>query len=78
MKAAKEAKKLGKAVSHEEPEHYAQEGVMFHEYDLMFHYLLASLSRADGKNSVTARGEKLFNIFAGLGEHRSWKNPLPL
>ena len=47
-----------------------QKGVMYHEYDLMFHYLLASLPRADGKNSVTATGTKLFDIFAGLGEHR--------
>ena len=40
------------------------------EYDLMFHYLLAVLRRADGANSVTASGVKTFNIFAGLGEHR--------
>ncbi len=72
MKAAKEAKKLGKGkgVSQEDSEQDDQKGVMFHEYDLMFHYLLASLRRADGKNSVTATGTKLFDIFAGLGEHR--------
>jgi hypothetical protein len=46
-----------------------QKGVMYFEYDLMFHYLLASLRRADGKNSVTSTGVELFNIFAGLGEH---------
>ena len=45
-------------------------GVMYYEYDLMFHYLLASLRRADGANSVTSTGVKTFNIFAGLGEHR--------
>ena len=43
-----------------------------YEYDLMFHYLLASLRRADGTNSVTSTGVKTLNIFAGLpvGEHR--------
>jgi hypothetical protein len=45
-------------------------GVMYHEYDLMFHYLLASLRRADGENSVTTNGTKLFDIFAGIGKHR--------
>ena len=72
MKAAKEAKKLGngKGFSQEDSEQDDQKGVMFHEYDLMFHYLLASLRRADGKNSVTASGTKLFDIFAGLGKHR--------
>ena len=45
-------------------------GVMYYEYDLMFHYLLASLRRADNANSVTSTGVKTFNIFAGLGEHR--------
>ena len=76
MKAAKEAKKLrkGKGVSQEDSEQDDQKGVMFHEYDPMFHYLLASLRCADGKNSVTVTGSwsgtKLFDIFAGLGEHR--------
>ncbi len=41
---------------------------MFHEYDLMFHYLLASLRRTDGVNSVTSNGEKIFDVFAGLGD----------
>ena len=36
----------------------------------MFHYLLASLRRADGENCVTSTGAKTFNVFAGLGEHR--------
>ncbi len=40
---------------------------MYFEYDLMFHYLLASLRRADGVNSVTSTGVKLFNIMAGRG-----------
>ena len=57
----------------EYPEEEAEQdnkGVMYHEYDLMFHYLLASLRRADSNNSVTASGTKLFDIFAGLGKHR--------
>ena len=53
---------------------YNVKGVMYYEYDLMFHYLLASLRRAestaDGAKSVTSTGVKTFNIFAGLGEHR--------
>ena len=71
--AAREARISGKAVIEEDPEAEAEQankGVMYHEYDLMFHYLLASLRRADGKNSVTATGTKLFDIFAGLGQHR--------
>ena len=47
-----------------------EEGVLYYEYDLMFHYLLASLRHADGKDSVTKAGTKLFDIFAGLGQHR--------
>ena len=47
-----------------------QMGLMYHEYDLMFHYLLASLCSADGVNSVTSKGEKLFDVFAGVGRHR--------
>ncbi len=43
---------------------------MYYEYDLMFHYLLAALRRADDASSVTAAGVKTFNTFAGLGEHR--------
>jgi hypothetical protein len=50
-------------------------GVMYYEYDLMFHYLLASLRRADGLNGVTSTGVKTFNIFAGLGEHRCFIVP---
>ncbi len=42
-------------------------GVMYHEYDLMFHYLLASLRRADGVNSVTSEREFFFDVIAGLG-----------
>ena len=51
-------------------------GVMYYEYDLMFHYLLASLLRADGLNSVTSTGIKTFDIFAGIGEHRCFIVPL--
>jgi hypothetical protein len=36
---------------------------MHFEYDLMFHYLLASLCSADGANSVTSTGVKLLNIW---------------
>jgi hypothetical protein len=68
--AAKEARISGITALEEEPEQDSQKGVMYHKYDLMFHYLLASLRRSDGKDSVTASGTKLFNIFAGKGEHR--------
>ena len=64
----KEAQRQGRAsVDHDQD---YQKGVMFHDYDLMFHYLLVSLRRADGANSVTSTGVKSFDIFAGLGEHR--------
>ena len=70
MREAKEAKKLGKAQPYAEHDQDDQKGVMYHEYDLMFHYLLASLRRADGANSVTSTGVKTFDIFAGFGTHR--------
>ncbi len=57
--AAKDARISGITALEEEPEQDNQKGVMYHEYDLMFHYLLASLRRADGKDSVTASGTKL-------------------
>ena len=68
VKDFKEAQKQGRASVDQDQED--QKGVMYHEYDLMFHYLLASLRRADGADSVTSTGQKTFNIFAGLGEHR--------
>jgi hypothetical protein len=66
---AKQAKKSGK-IPEEDPEKADSKGVMYFEYDLMFHYLLASLRRADSANSVTATGAKLFDILAGRGELR--------
>ena len=39
--AAKEARISGITSHEEEPEQDNQKGVMYHEYDLMFHYLLA-------------------------------------
>ncbi len=51
---------------------------LFCLYYFMFHYLLASLHRADGAKSVTSTGVKTFNIFAGLGEHRWFMIPLQL
>ena len=65
----KQAKRSGK-IPEEDPDKDDSKGVMYFEYDLMFHYLLASLRRADGAKSVTATGVKLFNILAGRGEHR--------
>jgi hypothetical protein len=54
------------------PEKTAEDlkGVMYYEYDVMFHFLFASLRRADGENSVTSAGVKTFDIFAGQGMHR--------
>jgi hypothetical protein len=70
-KDAKEAKKQGVTFMLLDTDPTAdQMGVMYHEYDLMFHYLLASLRRADGENSVTTNGTKLFDIFAGIGKDR--------
>jgi hypothetical protein len=69
VQEAKQAKKSGK-IPDEYPEKADSKGVMYFEYDLMFHYLLASLRRADGANSVTSTGVKLFDILAGRGEHR--------
>ena len=69
VEAAKQAKKAGKP-QEEDQDKADFKGVMFFEYDLMFHYLLASLRRADGAKSVTSAGVKLFNILAGPGEHR--------
>jgi hypothetical protein len=69
IQGAKQAKKSGKNPE-EDPEKEDFKGVMYFEYALMIHYLLASLRRADGANSVTSTGIKLFNILAGRGEHR--------
>ena len=69
VQEAKQAKKSGK-IQEEDPDKDDSKGVMYFEYDLMFHYLLASLRRADGAKSVTTTGVKLFNIMAGRGEHR--------
>ena len=70
-KDAKEAKKQGVTIMILDTDPTADRmGVMHHEYTLMFHYLLASLRRADGANSVTTNGTKLFDIFAGIGKHR--------
>jgi hypothetical protein len=68
-KDAKEAKKQGVPMLDTDP-NADQMGVMHHEYDLMFHYLLATLRSADGVTSVTTNGTKLFDIFAGIGQHR--------
>ena len=76
VKESKQAKRFAEpiieiTIGDKEPERVEnQKGVMYYEYDLMFHYLLASLRRADGANSVTSAGVKTFDIFAGLGEHR--------
>jgi hypothetical protein len=69
VQEAKQAKKSGKILE-EDADKADSKGVMYFEYDLMFHYLLASMRRADGANSVTAAGAKLFDILAGRGEHR--------
>jgi hypothetical protein len=69
VQEAKQAKKSGKILE-EDADKADSKGVMYFEYDLMFHYLLASMRRADGANSVTASGAKLFDILAGRGEHR--------
>ncbi len=76
VKESKQAKRFAEpiieiTIGDKEPERVEnQKGVMYYKYDLVFHYLLASLRRADGANSVTSTGIKTFNIFAGLGEHR--------
>jgi hypothetical protein len=71
-KETKAMKKKALSGLHDDPEEEGEErkGVLYYEYDLMFHYLLASLRHADGKDSVTKAGTKLFDIFAGLGQHR--------
>ncbi len=53
-KDAKEAKKHGLPMLDTDP-NADQMGVMYHEYHLMFYYLLAILRRADGANSVTTK-----------------------
>ncbi len=70
-KNAKEAKRKGTTQPSTDPDEEDQKGVMYYEYDLMFHYLLVSLCSADGENCITSTGAKTFNIFAGLGEHRN-------
>ena len=69
VKDTKEAKKQGVTMLDTDPT-ADQMGVMYHEYDLMFHYHLASLRCADGVNSVTSKRERLFDVFAGVGRHR--------
>jgi hypothetical protein len=68
VRDAKDAKKQGVTIMLLDADPPAdQMGVMYHEYDLMFHYHLASLRCADGVNSVTSKREKLFDVFAGVG-----------
>ncbi len=62
-KDATEAKRQGQ-IALDAEQIADQMGVMFHEYDLMFHYLLASLRRADGAKSVT---ESYLTYLLGLG-----------
>jgi hypothetical protein len=65
-KDAKEAKKQGVTTLDTEP-NADQMGVMYHESDLMFHSLLAT---GGGANSVTTNRTKIFDVFAGIGQHR--------
>ena len=58
---------MGRALAPGEQEQEDQKGVTDNEYDLVFHFLLVSLRRADGSNSVTSAGVKTLDIFAGLG-----------
>ena len=74
VKQAKIAKTLG-SPSEDIDSVQDMKGVMYYEYGLMFHYLLASMRRADGLNSVTSTGVKTFDIFAGIGEHRCFIVP---
>ncbi len=73
-KNAKKAKRKGTTQPSTDSDEEDQKGVMYYEYDfmfhLMFHYLLASLHSVDGEYCVTSTGAKIFNIFAGLEEHR--------
>ena len=76
-KEARELKKLGKFPAQPDPEEEAEKrGVMHYEYVLMFHYLSALLRRADGMNSVTRSGQRLFDIFAGIGNTGDHRMPL--
>ncbi len=59
-KNAKEAKRKGNSQPSTDPDEEDQKGVMYYEYDLMFHYLLASFCRADGENCFTSTGAKTF------------------
>ena len=73
-KEAKQAKRFSETVLSQSqvPEKTAEDlkGVMYYEYDVMFHFLFALLRRADGVNSETSAVVKTFDIFAGLGVHR--------
>ncbi len=63
------AKKVGSAMQPGDTEQSEnQVGVMYYEYNFMIHYLLASLCRADGENSVTVSGVKVFDIFCWATE----------
>ena len=73
-KEAKQAKRFSETVlsqiqAQEKPAEDLK-GVMYYEYDVMLHFLFASLRHADGANSVTSAGVKTFDIFAGPGLHR--------
>jgi hypothetical protein len=62
VREAKDSNRLEKALLPVDQDQDDQKVVMYYEYDLMFHYLLASLCRADGVNSITLTGVKTFNI----------------
>jgi hypothetical protein len=64
-KDAKEAKKQGVTMLDTDPT-ADQMGVMYHEHNLMFHYLLATLHSADGENSVTTNGTSYLTYLLGL------------
>lgn len=45
-------------------------GALVQNYDLMLHYLIGHMRRADGAYPPRADGTPLFDIFAGSGKHR--------
>ena len=57
-----------------EPEQDSEEtvGALVSNYDLMLHYMLGHMCRADGAYPPRPDGAKVFDFFAGPCQHRSF------
>ncbi len=73
MRAAKDEGRGAKKPKAAEGEQDDEEsiGTLVQNYDLMLHYLIGHLRRADGAYLPRPDGSPLLDLFAGPGKHRS-------